>query len=323
MTSRRALSLRASVPGLATLLARRLSDHIFEPTIASAMQAALRPKATQHTIWRVEVSAKEPGPTVIDGPAGEVALDPAPEKQIALVQSRIFYLRGMLDQDATTVIARRLLCDPVVERFSVLEHGGARAEAASDPAGWGIEILPKPGVMDPVALSAERAMRDLGFGAVEVRTGRRLVCDGTVTPEELRCLVEGTLANTVIEDIHCFGGGRDEPPVEPFVEPTAQQQELRSVALRDAGDAELLRISQDGHLFLNLDEMQAIREHYRALGREPTDLELETLAQTWSEHCGHKTLKSEVRYRGAPFPTEIGIGSRTSGFGLWASGFGF
>ena len=65
--------------------------------------------------------------------------------------------------------------------------------------------------------------------------------------------------------------------------------------LLDADDQELLRLSDDGHLFLNLEEMQAIREHYRGLGREPTDAELETLAQTWSEHCVHKTLKSRIR----------------------------
>src|SRR5262249_14394590 len=37
-------------------------------------------------------------------------------------------------------------------------------------------------------------------------------------------------------------------------------------------------------------------DHYKSLGREPRDIELETLAQTWSEHCVHKTLKSSVEY---------------------------
>ena len=43
--------------------------------------------------------------------------------------------------------------------------------------------------------------------------------------------------------------------------------------------------------------MQAIRDYFREAGREPTDIELETLAQTWSEHCVHKTLRSTVTYR--------------------------
>ena len=41
--------------------------------------------------------------------------------------------------------------------------------------------------------------------------------------------------------------------------------------------------------------MKAIQNYYKTAGREPTDIELETIAQTWSEHCVHKTLKSSVK----------------------------
>jgi phosphoribosylformylglycinamidine synthase len=47
-------------------------------------------------------------------------------------------------------------------------------------------------------------------------------------------------------------------------------------------------------LFLSLAEMKAVQAYFREKGREPTDVELETIAQTWSEHCVHKTLKSAV-----------------------------
>ena len=63
-----------------------------------------------------------------------------------------------------------------------------------------------------------------------------------------------------------------------------------------ADDAELMRISREGTLSLNLTEMLAIQAHFRGLGRDPTDVELETIAQTWSEHCVHKTFKSIIRY---------------------------
>ncbi|MGB9634433.1 MAG: AIR synthase-related protein, partial [Chloroflexaceae bacterium] len=74
---------------------------------------------------------------------------------------------------------------------------------------------------------------------------------------------------------------------------------IASVPLREADDAALLRISQEGVLALDLDEMRAIRDYYAALGRDPTDGELETLAQTWSEHCSHKSFKARVLYRSA------------------------
>ncbi len=61
-----------------------------------------------------------------------------------------------------------------------------------------------------------------------------------------------------------------------------------------ANDDKLLKISREGQLSLNLEEMQRIKEYYQAAERNPTDIELETLAQTWSEHCFHKTFKGKI-----------------------------
>ncbi len=68
------------------------------------------------------------------------------------------------------------------------------------------------------------------------------------------------------------------------------------VDILGAGSKDLTRISQRGQLFLNLNEMKAIQKHFKKLKRNPTDCELETIAQTWSEHCYHKTFKSTIRY---------------------------
>ena len=62
-------------------------------------------------------------------------------------------------------------------------------------------------------------------------------------------------------------------------------------------DAALKRLSIEGQLYLSLVEMQTIQSHFRALDRDPTDVELETIAQTWSEHCSHKTLAGRIHYR--------------------------
>ncbi|MCE9534044.1 MAG: phosphoribosylformylglycinamidine synthase, partial [Planctomycetes bacterium] len=58
--------------------------------------------------------------------------------------------------------------------------------------------------------------------------------------------------------------------------------------------AALEKLSKDGQLALNIQEMKAIQAHFRSLDRDPTDIELESLAQTWSEHCSHKTLKGPI-----------------------------
>ncbi|MCK5559632.1 MAG: phosphoribosylformylglycinamidine synthase subunit PurL [Thermoplasmata archaeon] len=63
----------------------------------------------------------------------------------------------------------------------------------------------------------------------------------------------------------------------------------------DVDEDELLQISNEGLLALNLEEMRKLRAYFKGLGRNPTDVELETLAQSWSEHCVHKTFKGHIR----------------------------
>src|SRR5947209_2286530 len=70
-----------------------------------------------------------------------------------------------------------------------------------------------------------------------------------------------------------------------------------TVPICDVTDQQLLDLSKKGLLALNLAEMRTIKQHFREQKREPTDVELETLAQTWSEHCSHKTFKATVVYR--------------------------
>lgn len=71
---------------------------------------------------------------------------------------------------------------------------------------------------------------------------------------------------------------------------------VQTVPLLDASDADLERISRDGTLSLNLAEMRAIKAHFAEQQRDPTDVELETIAQTWSEHCVHKTFRGLIEY---------------------------
>lgn len=70
--------------------------------------------------------------------------------------------------------------------------------------------------------------------------------------------------------------------------------ELFDVDVLNADDAQLLEISQTMGLALNLNEMKTIKEYFARLGRNPTDVELQTLGQTWSEHCYHKTFKGSI-----------------------------
>src|SRR5690606_29891644 len=81
---------------------------------------------------------------------------------------------------------------------------------------------------------------------------------------------------------------------------------VETVPLDGRSDAELEELSRRNTWALSLAEMRAIREHYAkpevrekrasaGLG-DPTDVEIEVLAQTWSEHCKHKIFAARIRY---------------------------
>ena len=178
-----------------------------------------------------------------------------------------------------------LLADPIAEDAVI--HRPTRAVAVR--RGSLIEVHLKPGVMDPVAASTVKALQSVGVDAREVRTGRTYRFDNLLPEATLKQIARAHLANGVIEQVVFEKFVPDSFPVAPVADNT-----LRRVMLTSLGDDELKMLSRSGHLFLSLDEMRAVQAHFKTLGREPTDIELETLAQTWSEHCVHKTLKSSV-----------------------------
>ena len=73
---------------------------------------------------------------------------------------------------------------------------------------------------------------------------------------------------------------------------------LFEINILQADDGQLLEISRNLGIGLNLLEMKAVQEYFRKKGRNPTDVELQTIGQTWSEHCFHKTFKGKIKIDG-------------------------
>ncbi|MFB0522884.1 MAG: AIR synthase related protein, partial [Candidatus Bathyarchaeia archaeon] len=69
---------------------------------------------------------------------------------------------------------------------------------------------------------------------------------------------------------------------------------LYEVLLRGGGDERLLQISNELAIGLDLEEMRKVQKYFAVEKRDPTDVELQTIGQTWSEHCYHKTFKGEI-----------------------------
>ena len=234
-------------------------------------------------IHRIEV---HPRPDTVDA-HGQSVLGDIRDFGITSIRevrsARLFLIESDLSDDDVGRIGDELLADPVTERSRI-------ADAPEDaPETVHVEVHFKPGVMDPVAESTMLAIRQMGLRADGVRTARAYRLVGQPGERELDLVTRRVLSNDCIEHVVVGTLGAAAPPRSGDYE-----LNVRHVPIRDSGDQALMELSQRGDLFLDLDEMRAIRSYYRGVRRDPTDVELETLAQTWSEHCVHKTLRSEV-----------------------------
>jgi len=235
--------------------------------------------------WRFEIFNRAGLPDV----HGNSVLEEISELGIGSVEAvqsaKVFLIEGDFDTNFAKRLGKELLADPVCE-----EHYIGRSGA---PAGLAkatlIEVHLKSGVTDPVAESVMAAMADMGVTANNVRTARKYVLLGDISQSQTDAITKKILANDCIEEVMI--GSEAEPP-SPHLKP--YKLEIVHWPVRELDEAGLTALSKDKDLFLNLVEMQSIQKYYRQLGRESTDVELESLAQTWSEHCVHKTFKSSV-----------------------------
>ncbi len=235
--------------------------------------------------WRFEVFNRSDFSDV----HGKSVLEDIKELGISSVQAvqsaKVFLIEADIDKNFAERVAQELLADPVCEEYYI---GRSSAPAGLAKATL-IEVHLKSGVTDPVAESVMAAVADMGFKADNVRTARKYVLLGEITQSQTDTIAKKILSNDCIED--CVIGNEAEPP-SPHLKP----YELQIVhwPIRELDDDELTALSKEKDLFLNLVEMQTIQKYFQELGREPTDVELEAIAQTWSEHCVHKTLKSSI-----------------------------
>lgn len=254
-------------------------------------------------IYRVEVSTK----TDFRDARGESIRQQAEalgvESLRTVTVTDLYFLKGELEKAAVDRLANTLLHDPVVEQVAWQPYypdsvtgdpvGGVNPPPAV--AAWQVEVTLLPGVTDSVAESLLEGSRLIGLtGLEQAATGKRYNLLGQLELETARRIAGHLLANEVIQTYTI-----NRPISPPFVNSQWINDRVATVEvipLTGATNAELERLSQERRLSLDLAEMQAIQAYYRREGREPTDVELEMLAQTWSEHCGHKTFKALVAY---------------------------
>ena len=247
-----------------------------------------------------------------DQPDGDgQRLTQAAARHLGLVTGRVrtsaaYTVRYPLAEAQVLNFARKCLADSVLHDVAL----GLPTEAAGFASY--ILVAKRPGVTDDEGTSAQNALADFLNEPLDTHTqhifSKKLyLLENELPADDLRRLAEELLGNKLInwlETGRVADGIRDYTP-----RPGGGAEAVTEViALTGLSDAALVQLSKDNIYALNLEEMRAVRDHFAApetqaerqaagLPADPTDCELEIIAQTWSEHCKHKEFAAIIKYQ--------------------------
>ncbi|MBR4956201.1 MAG: phosphoribosylformylglycinamidine synthase, partial [Lentisphaeria bacterium] len=258
-------------------------------------------------IYRIEISPLQQWRDARGEGVKRQAADVLGIKLDAVRTRDVYTVSAELSKEEAEKVAS-LLYNPVLQCFDV--DGVRSANYQALPQGkFVLAIGFKPGVTDNVGRSAKAAVGDI--------VGRRLGEDeqifssieyllyGDVTEEEASRIARKLLANELIQSVTVLTGeqaAKGIPANLPIM--TGAAGGNHRLYDLEVSDEELMELSRKGTFALSLTEMKAIQNYFRnAKGREkygltnqPTDVEMEVLAQTWSEHCKHKIFSAVIDY---------------------------
>ena len=217
-----------------------------------------------------------------------------------------YTIAGLTEEEVRQVLAKEALFDPVLHKASLTP--------LAEGFDWIIEVGFRPGVTDNEGKTATETLKMLpgkDQSDIKVYTSEQFLIIGNLNYDQVEHIARDLLANELIQRFAIKN--RDEwakEPGFPVIEPKVTGQasdEVEIIALQNLTDEELLRLSRERVLALSLQELYAIRDYYgrqevqkarQKMGppSEPTDAELECLAQTWSEHCKHKIFNARIKY---------------------------
>ncbi len=219
----------------------------------------------------------------------------------------VYTIDADLSHEQLETVASGPFSDPIIQEYAI-DRPLARS------FDWLIEVGFRPGVTDNVGKTAREATElRLGIRLKEeekVYTSIQYLITGDLKELEVQRICTGLLGNPLIQRFEViphrlWNGRRGVEPTVPRVK-IDQEIEVQQIDL-DRDDRALLQLSHERILALSLPEMKAIQAYLKTesvlrerarfnLGGEITDVELEALAQTWSEHCKHKIFNASIEY---------------------------
>ncbi|MCX7816256.1 MAG: AIR synthase-related protein [Syntrophales bacterium] len=219
----------------------------------------------------------------------------------------VYTIDGELSAEELELYASGPLCDPIVQEYSIDKPLARKFD-------WLIEVGFRPGVTDNVGKTAREALGLLldlpSDHPFNVYTSRQYLLSGPLSRKDAEQVASDLLANDLIERYEIVEGRTWDPEkgVKIYIPRVTSDKTPRVEEIDlEVDDETLERLSTERVLALTVEELRAIRNYLRredvlkmrrtvGLGSKITDVELECLAQTWSEHCKHKIFNSFITY---------------------------
>jgi phosphoribosylformylglycinamidine synthase subunit PurSL len=217
----------------------------------------------------------------------------------------VYVVDGDLDDETLDRVAGQVFTDPVLEEAVV-------DRLAPGEFDWLVEVGFRPGVTDNVGRTARESLalvldRPLA-DTPRVYNAREYRFIGALERDQVERIASSLLANTLIERVTVSdrAASLESGPVATV--PRVKEQEVDTTVQTvdlSGSDEDLARLSREMVLALSVKELCVIRDHYASpevvaqraeagLPPAPTDVEMECLAQTWSEHCKHKIFNAHI-----------------------------
>ena len=220
---------------------------------------------------------------------------------VNIVASEVFYVRGELSSEQVELIVSEFVDEPFGPRIDIdflVDNAGVSQDETGHDDIVSVEVLRRVGVTDRVADQFTRSAAQIGL-SIEVVTGMYYVLSGchALSRANITRLVNAVLCNPVIET---WAFHRAEPMFASDVssdddgDTAGDSTHVEIIALRNSTADERAFINASRALALDAEEIEVAVRWYESIGRDPTDAELETIAQTWSDHCSHKTFRARI-----------------------------
>jgi phosphoribosylformylglycinamidine synthase len=221
-----------------------------------------------------------------------------PQKDVKIRVVDVYTLEDNLPRDQIEALAKSFV-NPVTQTAFIRDE---QTPPQNDNYTYAIEIGFLPGVTDNIGHTAAEINELTNRDKQPVYSSQIVLIEGDVSAADVEAFA-ATLHNPLIQRAAIKQAGEALPIVIPKVKLDNKGIGADDVDL-NVSDDELVAIGKDGiqdadgsrrgPLGMSLPYMQAVKDYFKSEGRRAKDIELETIAQTWSEHCKHTIFASPI-----------------------------